>query len=1025
MRKFKLSLWCTILLLLPLVMIAQQKIIQGVVLDEETGQPLSGISVQVKNAKIGAITDVSGRFILKIESQTAPVVLVISSVGFAAKEMVLSASETTIPAVRLLKAVKANEEVVIVGYGLQSRNKVTSSISKINANLLVPEKNVVSDIGKALQGRIPGLFISSTEGTPNSSKTIQIRGVQSASASLSNPLIVLDGLIVDNNSFNINAINPQDVESVEVLKDAASAAIYGARGSTGVILITTKKGRLNSKASFNVNSYYGFNNVPTSRNVLGTQDYKAVFVESRQNRINDIELQLAAGGLTPAQTAQLNTEKTTLTNAINNLSLANRSTDWIERIKNKNAVVNNLQVNMNGGGDKTQYYMSVGHYGEENAIGTGKFNRYTGRLDLTQTVNNWLKVGGNLAFNRNISKGYTFPLVAGLQTRPDTPDEPVLNSNGSYGYYVGFQQHPVGIMQDNNNTAKDNNLTANITVDLRFSKNLSFRSLLAGSKTDGNSYSYSPPVTYLGSPNGRGSVRASEGFNYNLDNYFTYTGTANKLSTSTTLGHSFYSIEQRGYGYDLLGFSAAAGIYGPGAASSYGSAGSIPSINSFYKEFSESYFLRSNFDWDGKYLFGASIRTDGTSKLIGDNKYSWFPSVSAGWMISRENFFQNIDFINQLKLRASYGKTGNIRPVGLFDAQNLLVAGSYLNTPSLIVSGISGNDAIRWESTSQYDAGIDLTILKNRLSIIFDIYKKKTDGLLTSNFTPMSSGFSSKKDNIGAIQNTGYEVEVNYNSDKSRDFKWQVAANIGVNRNKILSLKDSVMSYGTFIFFGPQSQIRVGQPVGSVLVLNSQGVDSQTGDMMYEDVNKDGTINTKDNINVPIALPKFSGGVNINLNYKGFDLSGLFTFVYGNKIYDYYEQTMREYNTDFFGVMPNKFDIVTKRWLQPGEITDIPRAIVGVHGPQKTSNWNFQPSTQFIYDASYVRLRNLSLGYEIPNNLISKMKISKARVYLAAQNVFTSTKYIGFDPETASNSGIVSSNTPQARSMVFGIDFSF
>ncbi len=245
-----------------------------------------------------------------------------------------------------------------------------------------------------------------------------------------------------------------------------------------------------------------------------------------------------------------------------------------------------------------------------------------------------------------------------------------------------------------------------------------------------------------------------------------------------------------------------------------------------------------------------------------------------------------------------------------------------------------------------------------------------------------------------------------------------------MNNNKVLSLRDSVMSYGTFIFGGPQSQVKVGQPVGSVLVLNSMGVDPKTGDMIYQDLNKDGVINAKDNINVPIALPKFSGGFTTDLSYKGFDLSALFTFVYGNKIYDYYEQTMREYNVDFYGVMPNKFDIVNSRWRKPGDITDIPRAIVGVHGPQQTSNWNFQPSTQFIYDASYLRLRNLALGYNIPKRLISKINITKARVYVAAQNLFTITKYIGFDPETASNSGIVSSNTPQARSVVFGINFS-
>lgn len=1018
MKNLFLAIACQII---SLAAFAQQKI-KGTVTDGQL--KLAGASVTLKTKgkqPITVVTNNQGQYTIEVPSPEA--VLLFNYIGMMPKEV--QVGNRNIIDVELSYVAQRLQDVVMVGYGLESRMKISSAISKVTANSLTPDKNVTSDIGKALQGRVPGLFIASTEGSPNSSKTIQIRGVQTALAVSSNPLIVLDGLIIDNNTFNINAINPQDIESVEVLKDAASAAIYGARGSTGVIIITTKKGGANSKTNFSVNSYYGLNNVYTGHEVLGTSDYKTAFTDARQNRINDIGTQLAAGGLTAAQIAQLNTEKNSLTNTINNLSLANRSTNWVDRIKNKNAPVNNLQVNMEGGSDKTQYYLSIGHYGEAAGMGTGNFDRYTGRMNLVQKINNWLRISSQMSYTRNVSKGYTYPLVPALQARPDTPDDPVYNSNGSPGYYVGFQQHPLAVMLDNNNIANDNNLLGSVSADITFNKNLSFRSQVSGDKADRNSYSYSSPFTYSGAPNGLGSTKVSETFFYNIDNYFTYNGHWKKLGATATLGQSFYSYKQSQYGFDLTGFPAAVGIYGAGAASAYGSPSNIPFNNSTAQEYSESYFLRGNLDWEGKYLLGASIRTDGTSKLVATNRFSWFPAVSAGWIISRENFFKPVTFISNLKLRASYGQTGNIRPVGLFDAQNLLAAGSYLGTSSLLISAVSGNSALKWENTTQYDAGLDVSVLKNRLSVTFDVYKKRTDGLLTANFTPMSSGFNSKRDNIGSIQNTGFDVEVNYTSDKSRRFHWDVSANIGVNRNKVLSLRDSVMSYGTFIFGGPQSQIRVGQSVGSVSVLQSLGVDPKTGDMMYQDQNKDGIINSKDYVNVPIALPQFNGGFNINLYYKGFDMNGLFVFVYGNKIYDYYEQTMSDYNTDFFGVMPNKFDAVKARWRNPGDVTDVPRAIVGVHGPQLTSNWNVQPSTRFIYDASYLRLRNLSVGYELPKRVVSKINVSKARVYLAAQNVFTITKYVGFDPETVSNSGIVSSNVPQSRSMVFGIDFSF
>jgi TonB-linked SusC/RagA family outer membrane protein len=1011
-----------ILLCMSGISVYAQQVLKGTVRNAVSGQPVPGATVKVIGAAKGATTNDKGEFELNVPANAQ---LQISSIGF--DNVIVAASLIKAGPVMMQMRAISLIDAVVVGYGSQQRARVTNAIATVKSEALSPEKNIGSDFGKALTGRVAGVFVASKDGSPGGTPNILIRGAQSVNASSTNPLIVIDGLIVEGNTISINNINPQDIESIEVLKDAASAAIYGARGSTGVIIITTKKGKLNSKPALSINMYTGVNNVPTSRHMLTTTQYASAFNDARNNRIADINAQLAnPGSLTPAAISQLTNEKQTLQSQVDGLKMADRSTDWLDRIKNKNAPVNNIQASMSGGGEKNNYYMSLGRYAEAASIGTGNFERYTGRLDLTQQVNNWLKVNGNINITQSVRKNISGPLVTAFNARPDTPEDPVLNPDGSLGFYVGQQQHPLGVMIDNNNKDKNNVYLASLSADVKLLPELSFRSSFNATKFNDLNTIFYPASGYLGAFNkGTFKNQGIDNFSYNFDNYFTYTKKVSRLGINATLGYTFYNNQLNYFGYDLNGFPKIDGITGGGAGAAYGSAFSIGSYNTNNKEVSDAYFLRTGLDWEGKYLLNASLRRDGSSKLNAGNRYSWFPSISGGWDMARENFLAGSRFVNQLKIRSSYGISGNIRPLGYFDAQNLLTATSYTGNPALILGTTIGNPAIRWERTKQVDAGIDVTLLNNRLTFTADYYNKTTDGLMSNNDISYIYGASSIPDNIGSIRNYGIDLELAVSSRPGAAFSWKVETNMNINRNMLVSLKDSLTTYGAFTFGGPMTKAKVGQSLGSVQVYESLGVDPQTGDMLYKDQNKDGKWDNNDMITVPVALPKFTGGTNITLSYKNFTLSALFNYVAGNKVYDFYEQTLRNYNIDFYGVMPNKFDIINDRWKKAGDITEVPRAIVGVHGAGKSSDWNYRPSTQFIYDASYLRLRNLSVNYNLPETILSKVNITRARIYAAAQNVFTITKYIGFDPEAASNNGIVSSNLPNPRSTVVGIDLSF
>ncbi|MBO9631480.1 MAG: SusC/RagA family TonB-linked outer membrane protein [Chitinophagaceae bacterium] len=1001
-----------------LLLTTDQDPVKGIVRDQD-GHPLAGASVKIKGTQRGTSTDQQGRFMLDVKPGE---VILVSYTGYAEKEQTI----TTARIINIDMALSENKlQMVMIGYGSQERRKNTSAVSRVTG--FEPEKNIVGDIGRLLQGKAAGVYVASSSGVPNSSPTINIRGVQSASVGQNPPLFVIDGVIIDQyNSvvFNniIMSLNPQDIESIDVLKDAASAAIYGSRGSNGVIIITTKKGKKNAKPTINFNNYIGINQPTFYRKALNTEQYGTLFKESRNNRISIIDTKLAAGGLTPQQIAQLNTERTNLTNQINALNLADRSTDFVKMIVN-NGLVMNQQLSINGGSEFTTYNFSTGHYSEENSLGVGKNERYSIKLDGSHKISTWLKLAASIDYNRNITSGISSPYNLAFQARPDSPEEPVLNPDGSYGYYVGQQNHPIGWLRDNNNKAIASIVLGNISAEADLAKNLSFKSLFGVTSGSINNYTYNSPLSYAGKfDTGRYVMNLNQSLNYNWDNTLNYNIRAGKLNGMATVGYVYYHAENTVNGYELKKFPMIGSITGPAAAGSYGSNTSIGSYNSDFLENALGTFARANLSYDDKYLLNLSLRRDGSSKLAPGNRYNTLPAIGAGWVLSEEGFLKNSKLINFLKLRASWGKTGNIKSIGWLDRFITYGIGNYLGNPTLQVGGnfsTIGNPDLSWESTEQTDLGFDLELLNSKLTLSGSVYRKFTDGLLTSLTQPYSLGGNSYRYNLGKIRNQGIELEATY-KEKLGDLRFTLSGNININRNKLISMRDSTASYGALYSGGPSSRNKIGQPIGMVQVLESLGVDPQTGDMIYKDQDGNKTINSLDNIYVPIALPKFNGGFNIDLSYHDFDLSTFFTFCYGNRIYDLYEQTLRDYRLDGFGVMTNKFTSVLNRWQKPDDITDVPRAVAGAHGPQDQVDWNYKPSTAFIKDGSFIRLRNISLGYTFPNTMMQKTGIKKLRVYASVQNLLTISSAKGFDPEAVANTGMMSSNTPNPRTFVAG-----
>ena len=998
--------------------VGEKLVVTGLVKDKG-GMPLPGVTILLKGTQLGGVTDADGNFRLTLPGNTEHV-LIFSFVGMKTREIKVNDAKPL--TVVMEEDAREMDEVVVVAYGTQLKRNVTGSIASVDD--FKPQESQVGNVITGLQGRVSGLWVRKLSGDAGANPEFVIRGHQSSNLSVQ-PLIVIDGMIVDGTSnFNLNNIAPQDIESIEVLKDAASSAMYGSRGAMGVILITTKKGKFNSKPVVNLSAYYGWASTPFNYRMLNAEEYEMVFREGRENRIADIRSQLAAGGLSAGEQATLQEEIATWRAQMNTLNMGKQEVDWLDYVIPNSAAKSDIHLSLNGGNDKTTYYFSVGRTAEENTIGKGDYSRLNTKLALTSQVYKWLKLSADISVTQSVKKRYTSSadVLRMGEIRPDTPEEPLYDEDGRWDWYFGYQDHPVLALTDNNNKEKIVNTTGNFGVDINLIKGLVWTSRLAGTINNRRYESVNGPKTYDGIDYDGHSITANSFLNYNVD--------IQKLNIAATLGYEYNENYSKSYVMDIGGFPDIPGLEGPANGSEYLWADWNISGNTRWTERSESYFFRANLSYNRKYLLGFSIRRDGTSKLAKENRYSNFPAVSAGWVISDEAFMSRQHVINLLKLRTSYGMTGSITNVSMADCYDRLSSDIYWGKPALSVASTLGNPDLQWEKTNQVDVGVDLALFQNRLTLIAEWYLKRTSGMMNSEPLPSSTGgYTSRKINAGTIRNSGVDLALNFQHHFTKDWGLTAGINMNINRSKVIDLPVDNWAYSSAYYGGgntPRPRLKIGQSFGALEMYRALGLDER-GDIIYDDVSGNGSIDAADKVIIDNLTPKFTGGLNLGVSWKNLSLFGQFSFTYGGKIYNLDEQLLRSTELGYDDVMKNKPDYILDRWTQENQSSRYPRFVVGAHGAQNETGWNDRPSTLYLFDASFLKLNKLTLSYNLPQNWIQKLGMTSCSVYLSGENLFTlkNKKLNVPDPEAALTSGIAQKGVPSPRSFMIGLDLTF
>ncbi|MGN6618326.1 MAG: SusC/RagA family TonB-linked outer membrane protein [Ilyomonas sp.] len=998
-----------------------QTTITGKVLDARDSTALIGVSVSVKNNRTAVQTDQSGNFTIKAEPGNE---LVFSHVGYAQVE--LPASQNM--AVYLSSAEKNLSEVVVVGYGTRVRKDVTGSISKITSKDV--ENLPLPSFEEALQGKAAGVVIQSGSGRVGQGINIKIRGTSSITAN-SQPLYVVDGLPVISNSLSdatndptnpLIDINPNDIESIEILKDASAAAIYGARAANGVVLITTKKGRNNQKTTFTLNVSRGYSNPARKKTFANAKQY-----------VDLIELAATSDGTYDftnginyfrdydnVDTAIADYRDWYETNVLDYLSLGTDwrnnavNTDWQNLLYHKNAQTNQIDLSASGGDAKTRFFVS-GFYNTQDAIViNNKFYRYGGRMNLEHKATDRLTLGINVAVDRSqLNKvandnAFSTPgqMVAQVPISPlIDPETGQLNKNTLYPNSLFDAQYSF----DKQVTVRT---IGNGFLNYAFTNWLSFRSEFGADLFNLTEEEFLGKETIDGSSvGGQGSFITSQSTSFNTNNYFTFSPRLNDNSKlDAVLGMSYLQN-------DTKGAVANGEAFPSDAIKNVCGATKIPSATSTNDRYNFlSYFLRGNYAFKDRYLISASIRTDASSRFGTNNRYGWFPAGSVGWVISDEKFMRDISAISLLKVRASYGLTGNAE-IGQGNFLSLYSVSNYPELPGFIPSQL-GNKDLKWEKTAQTDLGLDLGFLNNRITATFDWYKKHTTDLLLSVNIPSTTGYTTILRNLGTMNNQGVELTINSNNLTGK-FKWNTSLNVAYNKNKIINIKGQIIKAG----FSLEQRAIEGEPIGVFYGQKFLGVDPETGDALFlgEDGKPTADFENAARVVLGKSNPDWTGGFTNTFSYAGFDLNVFFVFVSGNKV----NNAAGTYQSDgFYNGFDNQTIDLLNAWRKPGDITNVPRIgyFYGTGYQETSSRW--------LYDGSYIRLRTLTLGYTIPKSALQRLGIQSARIYATGLNLWTKTKYPG-DPEV--NTLTVTNITggqdfytiPQAKTITVGLNINF
>ena len=964
--------------------------LSGTVTDE-SGMPLVGVSVVIKGTNKGVATDFDGKYSLTDVPKGA--VLQFSSVGYQTTDVKANNSQLNI---KLAEATQNLDEVVVVGYGTQKKGDVTTAITSVKTKDL--EQRPVISAAQAIQGRAAGIQVVQPNGAPGAGLAVRIRGNTSISAS-NDPLYVVDGIPVQ----DISSIAPNDIESMQVLKDASSAAIYGSRAANGVVLITTKQGKRN-EPKVSVNTYIGVSEIAKKIPSLNTQQYYELMDETKA-----------------VATATL-------------VGLTDK-TDWYKETF-RAGFTQNTQLSVSNASDNTKYYLSAGHTKEDGIIRSSFFERYNVRLNLETKMRQWLTFETNLSYADYESNG----IISGLGANRAGVVLSVINTphyapiwsekTGEEGwYYYDFKganlSHPVeNISRRADNLLKNNRFVGSGSAIVQLMKGLRYKSTIAIDRLSSKENRFTDPkLTSYGRRNyGEAADIRKNNTLLTFDNILTFDKTFSKHNLSLLAGTSFTNAKMDASEMYATHFLTS-DIKTLNAANKIGQ-GSITNAEEWAMM---SYLGRLSYNYDSKYLLTANFRADGSSKLAPGKRWGYFPSVSVGWRLSRESFLSNIEWLSELKLRGGWGQTGNQAGISSYAylqrykiaRQNWWGNGANANAMITLTPNSFSNPNLTWETTTQSNIGLDVALFKNRLAFAIDAYIKNTTNLLMEVPLPATSPVPSIYRNEGEMTNKGIEFSVD-SRNLTGELEWNTNFNISLNRNKLdkLSLQ-KVYYYASTSEATSEQVVRIteGQPLGKFWGLISEGVDPQTGDIKYKDLNGDGRITVSDKTYIGDPNPDFTFGFTNDFSYKNFTLSVFFQGSYGNDIYN-----ASRIETEGMYDGKNQSTAVLNRWKKIGDITDIPRAVKGTDNIKASSRW--------VEDGSYLRLKTLTLAYNLPTQALQQYGIRKVQPYLTAQNLWTLTNYKGFDPEvneglSGPTMGIDWGTYPQTKSFIFGLNIEF
>ncbi len=1011
----------------------QSKTVSGLVTDS-SGSSLPGVTIVIKKTTHGVITDANGYY--KLSNVPEDAILVFSFVGLKTQEVPI-AGKTTVNVV-LTEETIGIEEVVAVGYGTMRKVDMTGSAASVQAQDLV--KAPVKSFDDALSGRMAGVQVVSRDGQPGALPQIVIRGANSITQDNS-PLYVIDGFPIEGNDNN--SINTNDIESIDVLKDASATAIYGARAANGVIMITTKRGKAGTPV-ISYDAYYGFQEVTNSIEMLNPYEFVKLQLEINEAVATDVYFTTPGLVLDDYKTME--------------------GIDWFQRCL-QTAPLQSHNLSVRGGTGASKYSVSGNYFGQDGIFINTGFERAQGRITLDQEVNRKLKFGVTVNYSDTKTYG-AIPATGGNGTgfmnslwsyRPVFPgDSDIDNEYLDPAITLTYDQRtqPVLYLKNEHRESFSNNLTANGYVDYAISKDLKLRISGGMNRAIGQSDIFNNSFTRSGNPATssyigiNGSESISKYTDISNDNTLTWSKKINKNHSFNVVG-GFTQQQRKSENFGATAVMLTNEELGMSGLDE-GSPNRVEANRSIWSL--QSFIGRINYNYKSKYLFTASFRADGSSKLSPKNRWGYFPSAALAYRLSSEEFMKKMEFISDAKFRVSYGATGNNRVSdfaytsslarGLYTFGNAILPGAYAST--------LGNADLKWETTRQFNTGIDLSLFKNRITFTGDYYVKKTTDLLLNAQVPYISGYNSTYKNIGSVSNRGLELTLNTVNVKKRNFSWNTSFNISFNRNKILSLTDGQESLMSPMFSGlsaPLHIAKIGHPIAQFygvlydglytyddfntlsdgkLILKDNIPSSATvrqnilpGEGKYKDLNGDLIVNSLDYTIIGDPNPDFIGGLSTDLKYKGFDLSVLFQFSYGNDIANV--NKIKWEGMSSFLPHINQFASYANRWTTDNPDGIYPRVGGGGSGELQGSN------SRIIEDGSFLRLKTVSLGYTIPPQILKFTGIKSTRIYCTGQNLHVWTKYTGLDPEvstrpSALTPGMDYSPYPRALSMIFGVN---